>query len=98
MSYDKYCSLTKEQRADAVWKTLFVENTPISEATRGVIFVLKRFNLPTGSADLTVARKFFREQKLDRHIEEVLRTSGVSTVIMTNDPLDPEEAPMWLNA
>jgi hypothetical protein len=98
MSYDEYWALTKEQRADAIWKTLFVENTPISEAARGVIFVLKVFNLPTGSTDLTVARKFFREQKIDRHVEEVLRTSGVSTVVMTNDPLDPEEVTMWMNA
>jgi hypothetical protein len=98
MSYDEYWSLTKKQRADAIWRTLFVENTPISEATRGVIFVLNAFNLPTDSTDLTVARRFFREQTIDRHVDQVLRMSGVSTVVMTNDPLDPEEAPMWMNS
>jgi hypothetical protein len=98
MSYEEYWSLSKEQRANAIWKTLFVENTPVSEATRGVIFVLNAFNLPIDSSDLTVARTFFREKKIDDHIEEVLRMSGVSTVVMTNDPLDPEEAPMWMNS
>lgn len=97
MPYEEYWSLTKEQRANAIWKTLFVENTPVSEATRGVIFVLNTFNLPTNSSDLTAARSFFREQKIDDHIEKVLRMSGVATVVMTNDPLDPEEAPMWMN-
>ena len=31
---------TTPQRADLIWKTLFVENTPVSEATRGVVAVL----------------------------------------------------------
>src|SRR5262249_49088977 len=97
MSYEEYWSLSKEKRADAIWKVLFVENTPVSEATRGVVFVLNAFHLPTDSTDLTVSRAFFREQKIDGHIKEVLRMSGVTTVVMTNDPLDPEEAPVWMN-
>src|SRR5258705_13366980 len=28
--------MTKPERADLVWKTLFVENTPLSEAARGI--------------------------------------------------------------
>ncbi len=38
---EHYWTLTKTQRADLVWKTLFVENTPLSEAARGVIAVLE---------------------------------------------------------
>ena len=34
---EQYWALNMEQRADLIWKTLFVENTPISEAARGVI-------------------------------------------------------------
>ncbi len=37
---EEYWSFSKRQQADAIWRTLFVENTPISEATRGVIAVL----------------------------------------------------------
>ena len=44
---EEYWSLSKRQQADAIWRTLFVENTPVSEATRGVISVLKAFQLPT---------------------------------------------------
>src|SRR5215470_6713612 len=42
---EHYYTLSKVQRADLVWKTLFVENTPLSEATRGVIAVLDALNL-----------------------------------------------------
>src|SRR5579872_7444640 len=34
---EQYWSLSKQEQADEIWKTLFVGNTPISEATRGVI-------------------------------------------------------------
>ena len=92
----EYWSLTKRQQADAIWKTLFVENTPISEATRGVIAVLKAFQLPTESSDLEEAREFFQAQSIEAHIHKVFEMAGVSTVVMTNDPLDPEEAAVWL--
>lgn len=93
---EKYWTLSKRDQADAIWKTLFVENTPISEATRGVVAVLNAFGLKTDSPDLREAREFFGEQSPEAHIENVLRMAGVSTVVMTNDPLDPEEMPVWM--
>src|SRR5713101_8317586 len=93
---EKYWSLSKRDQADAIWRTLFVENTPVSEATRGVVAVLKAFHLPTDSPDLTEARSFFKAQTIESHIRRVLHMAGVSMVVMTNDPLDPEEAAVWL--
>ena len=90
----EYFSLTKRQKADLIWKTLFIENAPISEATRGVVAVLNAFGLPTSGA-LTEARAFFESRTLETHIKEVFRLAGISEVVMTNDPLDPDEAPMW---
>ena len=49
MTPEQYWSLSKPHRAEAIWNTLFVENTPVSEATRGVIAVLHAFGLPRGS-------------------------------------------------
>jgi hypothetical protein len=94
---EQYWALTKRERADAIWRALFVENTPISEATRGVIAVLKAFQLSTDRPDLSEARDFFKSQTIDAHIQKVLKMAGVSLVVMTNDPLDPEEGPLWLN-
>jgi len=31
---DQYFALSKTQQADAIWRALFIENTPISESTR----------------------------------------------------------------
>lgn len=93
---EQYWKLSKEQQADAIWKALFVENTPVSEATRGVVAVLQAFDLPTAAADLREARAFFRKQPLEKHIENVFRLAGISTVVMTNDPLDPAESAVWL--
>ncbi len=94
---ERYWNLSKRERADAIWRALFVENSPISEATRGIIAVLNAFDLPTGSSALEEARAFFRTQSIEEHIRNVLRIAGVSDVVMTNDALDPEEQPAWLN-
>src|SRR5262245_3152255 len=58
---EEYWNLTKPQRADLVWKTLFVENTPISESTRGVVAVLDAFGLDATASSLATFREFFRK-------------------------------------
>lgn len=90
-----YWAMSKQQQADVIWRTLFVENTPVSEAARGVIAVLTAFGLDTAKPDLKEAREFFRAQKLESHIRHVFELAGISEVVMTNDPLDPDEAPLW---
>ena len=92
---EKYWALSKREQADLIWHTLFVENPPVSEATRGVIAVLQALDLPTDSLDLSAARKFYAGQTLDAHIAKVFRLAGISEAVMTNDPLDPDEAPLW---
>jgi hypothetical protein len=93
----QYWMLSKKEKADAIWKALFVENSPISEATRGIIAVLKAFDLPTDASGLEEARRFFEGQSIEPHIRKVFEIAGVSSVVMTNDPLDPEERPAWMN-
>src|SRR5690242_8770008 len=44
---EQYWKLSKQQQADLIWRTLFQENTPVSESTRGVIAVLNAFGLNT---------------------------------------------------
>jgi hypothetical protein len=90
----EYFGLSKREKADRIWQALFVENAPVSESTRGVIAVLSAFKLPT-SGDLEEARAFFASRKVESHIKEVFRLAGITEAVMTNDPLDPEEAPMW---
>lgn len=91
----EYFTLSKQAKADLIWRTLFVENAPVSEATRGVVSVLHAFDLPTASSDLKKAREFFASRDYREHIADVFKIAGISEVVMTNDPLDPEEAPLW---
>jgi hypothetical protein len=92
---EQYWSLSKREKADVIWKALFVENVPVSEATRGVVAVLRAFGLPTDRPQLTEARAFFGAQESREHIRRVFALAGISEVVMTNDPLDPDEAPLW---
>jgi hypothetical protein len=92
---EHYWTLQTSERADLIWKTLFVERTPVSEAARGAVAVLSAFGLDPSERSLESFRRFFREQDLAAHIRRVFELAGVSDVVMTNDPLDPEEAPLW---
>src|SRR5262249_17349002 len=53
------------------------------------------FGLKTDSTDLKEARAFFRDQTLEDHIRRVFEMAGISVAVMTNDPLDPAEGPLW---
>src|ERR1044072_437505 len=95
VSYEEFWRMSKAEQADLVWRTLFVENAPVSEATRGVIPVLDTFGLDTAAEDLKEAREFFKGQDPAAHLGRVLEIAGVSDVVMTNDPFDPREADAW---
>jgi len=94
---EEYWQLSKSERAEAIWQALFVENSPISESTRGVVAVLNAFGIPTDASGLREARRFFAAQSIESLIQEVLQIAGVSDVVMTNDPLDREERAVWFS-
>ncbi len=92
---EEFWKLEKTKQSDLIWRTLFVENTPLSEATRGVIAVLSTLGLNTRAADLSEAREFFAAQQPEDYLERVLDIACVSDVVMTNDPLDEAEIKVW---
>ena len=73
MTPEHYWKFSKQEQADAIWRALFVENSPVSEATRGVVAVLQAFDLPTQSSDLEEVRSFFRNQKVEAHVSRSRR-------------------------
>ena len=95
LSPDQFWKMSKTDQADFVWQTLFVENAPTSEATRGIISVLDAFGLDTRAADLKEARAFFNSRSLPEHVDQVFDIARVSGVVMTNDPLDEAERQIW---
>lgn len=95
---EAFYKLTQTEQADLVWKTLFIERSPVSEACRGVLTVLEQFGLNTEERDLNVYRDFFSSLSLDDHIDLVFAKSGVEYLVMTNDPFDREEVNYWQNS
>jgi hypothetical protein len=91
----EYWELDRPSRADLIWKTLFVERAPISEAARGAVAALHALGLDTSVESLGPIREYFRDLDVEDHISRVFRLAGVSSVVMTNDPLDPDELPFW---
>lgn len=96
IAYDAFWAMTQPQQADFVWKTLFVERAPLSEACRGVLTVLNRLGLDPNQSNLSTYRAFFRDQNPAAYVDRVLGLANVHTVVMTNDPLDVAERPYWL--
>ncbi len=90
-----YQAMTKSEQADLIWQVLFRENTPVSEATRGVIAVLQALGLQSDTPDLSEIREYFRAQELEPHITRVFELAGIDKVVMTNDPLNDTEAALW---
>ena len=87
--------LDRSSQADLIWQTLFVENTPLSEAARGVVCVMSALGLDPRAANLDEAREFFRAQNPADYLDKVLEIAGVGDVVMTNDPLDAQEIEIW---
>ena len=90
-----FWNMSKPQQADVIWETLFVRNTPISEAARGVVHVLRAFGLDPAASNLNRAREFFASRNREDHIRQVFELAGVSEVVMTNDAFDEVEAECW---
>ena len=100
IEYAAFWAMTQRQQADFVWKTLFVERAPLSEACRGVLTVMRRLGLDLSAPSqrtLDAAREYFRDQEPRAYADRVLQLANVHTVVMTNDPLDATERAVWLN-
>lgn len=95
MPYEQFWAMTAAQRADHIWKHLFIERSPVSEACRGVLTVLNALGIDVGKRDLGLARKYFSAMKAEDYVDKVLELSNVKSVIMTNDPFDPVERACW---
>jgi hypothetical protein len=96
LPYETFWRMTKGQQADAIWKTLFVDASPLSEATRGVVTVLHALGLDPRQRDLKKFRQFFASQTRDSYIDLVFKKAGLRDCVMTNDPFDDAERPVWL--
>lgn len=96
LPYEQFWAMTKSERADHIWKHLFVERTPLSEACRGVVTTLSTLGLDPGVKSLTSHRQWFREQNPNDYIDFVMELANVESITMTNAVFDDNERARWL--
>jgi hypothetical protein len=103
LSPESFYAQSKQKQADAIWKALFLDRSPISEACRGVITTLLAFGLhkEVQDRDLNAIRSFYNSYRDDgiagaeRFSELVYKTAGIRFAVMTNIPFNPTETQHW---
>lgn len=96
MPYAKFWAMSKRDQADLVWKTLFIERSPASEACRGVLTLLSKLGLDVKSRNLEAYREYFRAIPVEEYVDRVFQLGRIDKVVMTNDPFNARERNVWL--
>jgi hypothetical protein len=96
LSYDQFWQMSKSQQADHIWKHLFIERSPVSEACRGVLTCLQMLGLDTSTRDLVSYRKWCGEQDPSDYIDRIMQAANVESITMTNAVFDDNERQRWL--
>src|SRR5213592_4577609 len=95
MPYEKFWTLSKTWQAEVIWDKLFIQNSPISEACRGVLTTLNALGLDVKKRDLPLLRRWFGKWKVADYVTRCLELSGVRRLCMTNSPFDDLERSVW---
>ncbi len=95
LPYEKFWAMSKAEQADHIWKHLFVERTPVSEACRGVLTTLKRLGLDPNERTLEPYRAYFRQHRADAYVDHVMELANVDSITMTNNVFDDLERGKW---
>jgi len=95
LPYEKFWAMSKARQADHIWKHLFVERTPISEACRGVLTTLNKLGLDPNEKSLEPYRKYFAQQNASGYIDTVMELANVDSITMTNEVFSDHERQLW---
>jgi hypothetical protein len=95
LAYADFWRMPKARQAELVWNEVFVKNTPVSEAARGVVTTLHRLGMDAREKTLDKLRRQFARFSTAQYIDRVFELANVSYAIMTNDPFDPKEQAVW---
>jgi len=93
--YEKFWEMSKTEQADLIWAALFLRNSPLSEACRGILTTLQALGLDVKKRDLPALRKWFAAGKMEDYVTRCMELAGVQTICMTNSPFDDSERPVW---
>jgi len=96
LPYERFWAMPRSAQADRIWKHLFIERTPLSEACRGVLTTIQKLGLEPGEKSLEKYRKWFAAQDPDKFVDKVMELANVDSITMTNPVFDDAEREMWL--
>lgn len=94
--YSHFWSMSKREQADWIWQKLFIEHSPVSEAATGVITILKSLGLDVASRNLDDYRQALDKRSVNEQVDTIMELAGIDKIVMTNDPFDAAERPIWL--
>ncbi|WP_373230052.1 glucuronate isomerase [Cohnella sp.] len=94
--YRYFWSMSKREQADWIWQKLFIDHSPVSEAAAGFITILQRLGLDVTSRNLNDYRQALEKRTVNEQVDAVMKIAGIEKIVMTNDPFDPVERPVWL--
>jgi hypothetical protein len=97
LSYEDFWNMPKQKQAELIWEEMFIKNSPISEAARGVVTVLDTLGVDMSYKDLNGIREYLSTIQVGKYIDKVFEFSNIKYVVMTNDPFDKKEQAVWNN-
>lgn len=92
---EKFWALSKTEQADLIWKALFIDHSPLSEACRGVLTCLNSLGFDVKQRDLPALRKHYAQWQPAEFITRCCEVARVRKICMTNSPFDDLERPVW---
>lgn len=96
LPYESFWAMSRSAQADHIWRHLFLERTPLSEACRGVLTTLQKLGLEPGEKSLAKYRQWFAAQDPDQYVDRVMEIANVDSITMTNAVFDDAERALWL--
>ena len=93
--YEAFWAMSKRAQADLIWQELFIKRTPYSESCRGVLTALHSTGLDTSMRNLDEYRAYYAVQDPSAYIDNVFKVANLESAVMTNDPFDALERPVW---
>ncbi len=91
----EFWALPKARQAEAIWKALFLDHSPLSEACRGVLTCLHEFGFDVKARDLDRLRAQYAKWSAADFITRCCELANVRKICMTNSPFDDLERPVW---
>lgn len=95
LSYNEFFTLSKKEQADLVWKTLFIEHSPVSQAQKEILAILNKLNIDISTKALEPIRTVFKNVNLKEHIDNIFEICKLKEVVMTNDPFKEKDREAW---